>query len=152
MKKERKLAMLQQDMFALCGREFDIEDEEVLQEILFVDRDLPTGSKTRTGFSVSDKTLEWLSGITHDPMPALVLEYRRTKRWLRSDDVEVDGYHLGSLEYVLTKNGRRYAIEIEGIEWACSDDLLKILPIYDLLMQHPIMVLPIVQRTQENSK
>ena len=152
MDNSKRLVELKQNIFLLCGRAFDLEDSKQLQEVLYVDRDLPTGPKTRTGFSVSDKTLEWLSERTHDPLPALVLAYRRTKLWLRYDEVEVEGYHLGFLEYVLTKNGRRYSIEIEGIEWACSDDLLKILPIYDLLMQHPLMVLPLVQRTQENSK
>ena len=41
-----------------------------------MDRNLPTGKKTKSGFSTDSEVLEDLSYSTEDPVPALILQYR----------------------------------------------------------------------------
>ena len=67
---------VQQDIWTLCGKEFNLNSTKQLQEVLFVDRNLPTGKKTKSGFSTDSDVLEELSYSTEDPVPALILRYR----------------------------------------------------------------------------
>jgi len=71
---EERIGAIQQEIFAICGHEFNLNSPKQLQEVLFVDREIPTGAKTRTGFSTATDVLEPLSGTY--PEVALVLEYR----------------------------------------------------------------------------
>ena len=71
---EGRLAAIQAEIFAICGREFNLNSPKQLQEVLFVERGIPTGAKTRTGFSTATDVLEPLSATY--PEVALVLEYR----------------------------------------------------------------------------
>ena len=63
-------------VYTLCGKEFNLNSPKQLQEVLFVDRNLPTGKKTKSGFSTDSEVLEELSYTTDDPVPALILRYR----------------------------------------------------------------------------
>lgn len=71
---EARLAAIQQEIFTLCGREFNLNSPKQLQEVLFVERKIPTGAKTQTGFSTATDVLEPLRNTY--PEVALVLEYR----------------------------------------------------------------------------
>ena len=153
---ETRIKEIKQEIFDICG-EFDVDSPVALQEVLFVDRNLPTTQRTATGFSVSNATLQQLADTTGDPVPGLIVEYRRLRNALRSStqylrtvSVDVDG---DDLEFSLCKRNDRYLIEIGGIEWCHADDLVKLLPVYDYLTQHPQIVLPVVlKETQENTK
>ncbi|MFA7560107.1 MAG: DNA polymerase I [Sphaerochaeta sp.] len=61
-------------IFLLCGKEFNLNSPKQLQEVLFVERGIPTGAKTQTGFSTATDVLEPLSG--QYPEVALILAYR----------------------------------------------------------------------------
>ena len=63
-------------IFELCGNEFNLNSPKQLQQVLFVDRNLPTGKKTRSGFSTDSDVLQNLAASTDDPVPELVLRSR----------------------------------------------------------------------------
>lgn len=69
-----RLETIQRQIFEICGHEFNINSPLQLQQVLFVERNLPTGKKTRTGFSTATDTLENLADL--DPVPALILQHR----------------------------------------------------------------------------
>ena len=71
---EKSIAEISDEVFKLCGKEFNISSPKQLQEILFTDRKLKPGKKTKTGFSTDNTVLEILAG--EDPVPSLVLRYR----------------------------------------------------------------------------
>ena len=73
---EKEILSIREDIFTLCGRTFNINSPKQLQEVLFVDRNLPTGRKTKSGFSTDSDVLEDLAASTEDPVPALILKYR----------------------------------------------------------------------------
>lgn len=71
-----EIEKIQQDIWTLCGKQFNLNSTRQLQEVLFVDRNLPTGKKTKMGFSTDSDVLEELAYSTDDPVPALLLRYR----------------------------------------------------------------------------
>ncbi|MCR5760763.1 MAG: DNA polymerase I [Sphaerochaetaceae bacterium] len=73
---------IEQDIYTLCGHVFNINSPKQLQEVLFVERDLPTVKKTSRGFSTDSEVLEALASSTEDPVPALILEYRAKNKLL----------------------------------------------------------------------
>jgi DNA polymerase-1 len=64
----------QRGIFELVGHEFNIASPKQLQEVLFTERGLKTGKKTKTGFSTDIVVLEELAAW--DPVPRKILEYR----------------------------------------------------------------------------
>ncbi|KAB2892087.1 MAG: DNA polymerase I [Desulfobulbaceae bacterium] len=80
-----KLATLEQEIYRLAGREFNINSPRQLGEILFDELQLPFGRKTKTGFSTDVKVLEKLA-VRHD-LPARILDYRTIAK-LQSTYVE----------------------------------------------------------------
>ncbi len=79
---ENEVSSIQRDIFELCGHEFNLNSPKQLQEVLFVERNLPTGKKTRSGFSTDSDVLEALADSTEDPVPALLLQYRLKSKLL----------------------------------------------------------------------
>ncbi len=73
---------IEQDIYTLCGHPFNLNSPKQLQEVLFVERDLPTVKKTSRGFSTDSEVLEALAASTEDPVPALILEYRAKNKLL----------------------------------------------------------------------
>lgn len=67
---------IEKDIYTICGHPFNLNSPKQLQEVLFVERDLPTSKKTATGFSTDSDVLEELSNTTEDPIPPLILRYR----------------------------------------------------------------------------
>ena len=79
---EKEIAAIQEDIFTLCGKRFNLNSTKQLQEILFVERELPAGKKTKSGFSTDSDVLEELAATTEDPVPALILKYRLASKLL----------------------------------------------------------------------
>ncbi len=59
-----------------AGHEFNIASTKQLQTVLFEERGLPTGKKTKTGYSTDTAVLEELAMETDDPVPKAILDYR----------------------------------------------------------------------------
>lgn len=69
-----RMQELQQRIFSEAQMSFNLNSPKQLQEVLFEKRGLPTGKKTKTGFSTDTNVLEELS--RYDVIPAWILEYR----------------------------------------------------------------------------
>ena len=82
---DAELDSIQKNIWKLCGTEFNIASTKQLQEILFIDRKLPHGKKTKTGFSTDTSVLEELAPL--DPVPAQILRHRALAK-LKSTYVE----------------------------------------------------------------
>jgi DNA polymerase-1 len=76
MKKE--IDRLESEIHALAGKAFNIASPAQLQQILFVDLGLPSGKKTKTGFSTDAGVLERLADA--HPIVATILEYREVAK------------------------------------------------------------------------
>jgi DNA polymerase-1 len=72
---EGALATLEREIYALCGRTFNINSTKQLQEILFTWRKLTPVRKTKTGFSTDVDVLEILAA--QDPVPEKILAHRK---------------------------------------------------------------------------
>ncbi|MBR2282439.1 MAG: DNA polymerase I [Spirochaetales bacterium] len=79
---EKEVLSIQHDIYTLCGYEFNLNSPKQLQEVLFVERNLPTGKKTKSGFSTDSDVLESLADNTEDPVPELLLRYRLLSKLL----------------------------------------------------------------------
>ena len=77
---EKEIQAIQSDIYSVCGKSFNLNSPKQLQEVLFVDRNLPTGKKTKSGFSTDSDVLEDLAMSTEDPVPALILKYRMASK------------------------------------------------------------------------
>jgi DNA polymerase-1 len=71
---ESRLASLEKEIFAIAGKEFNLNSPKQLQEILFVDRKLKPMKKIKTGFSTDNQVLEMLA--LEDDVPRLILDHR----------------------------------------------------------------------------
>ena len=69
-----RLEKIEKEIYELCGHEFNINSPKQLQVVLFEERKLKPGKKTKTGYSTDVNTLEQLSA--EDPVPALILQHR----------------------------------------------------------------------------
>ncbi len=72
---EEKIRGMSAQLFALAGGEFNLNSPKQLAQILFEKFGLPTGKKTKTGFSTDEEELTRLS--SRHELPALILEYRQ---------------------------------------------------------------------------
>jgi DNA polymerase I len=75
---ESSLAVLEQEIYALCGRTFNINSTKQLQEILFTWRKLTPVRKTKTGYSTDVDVLEILA--EQDPVPEKILAHRKLSK------------------------------------------------------------------------
>ncbi|MDR2435433.1 MAG: DNA polymerase I [Treponema sp.] len=69
-----ELDHIQDETWRTVGHEFNLSSTKQLQEVLFVERKLTPGKKTKTGYSTDAAALEELA--PQDPVPALILRYR----------------------------------------------------------------------------
>lgn len=79
---KRQCSEIEDAVYTLCGHPFNLNSPKQLQEVLFVERDLPTIKKTSSGFSTDSEVLEELSVRTEDPVPSLILRYRTLNKLL----------------------------------------------------------------------
>jgi DNA polymerase I len=75
---ERALAGLEDEIYVLCGRKFNINSTKQLQEILFTWRKLTPIRKTKTGYSTDVDVLEALAA--QDPVPEKILAHRKLSK------------------------------------------------------------------------
>jgi DNA polymerase-1 len=71
---DAELDAIQADIWSDVGHEFNIASPKQLQEVLFVERKLSPGKKTKTGFSTDSSVLEELAAL--DPVPRKILRHR----------------------------------------------------------------------------
>jgi DNA polymerase-1 len=69
-----ELNRIQDETWETVGHQFNLASPKQLQEVLFVERKLKPGKKTKTGYSTDVEVLEDLS--REDPVPALILRHR----------------------------------------------------------------------------
>jgi len=69
------VASLEEEIYSLAGRSFNIGSPKQLQQVLFEEQQLPILKKTKTGGSTDVEVLEELA-LTH-PLPAKIIEYRQ---------------------------------------------------------------------------
>ena len=69
-----ELDQIQKTTWDTVGHEFNLSSTKQLQEVLFVERKLNPGKKTKTGYSTDAAALEELA--REDPVPALILRHR----------------------------------------------------------------------------
>lgn len=81
----QELSQLEHDIYQLAGRDFNINSPKQLGIVLFDDLGLPTGKKTKTGYSTNAEVLESLYD-KHEIVPK-ILQYRSLSK-LNSTYVE----------------------------------------------------------------
>ena len=107
---EARADEIQEEIYRLVGYSFNINSPKQLGEALFVKLGLPTGKKTKTGYSTNAEVLEGLQ-YAH-PAVELILEYRGLVK-LKSTycdglvrEVASDGRIHTSFNQVETRTGR----------------------------------------------
>jgi DNA polymerase I len=70
-----RLVVLEQEIYDLAGRKFNIGSPKQLQQVLFEEQKLPKLRKTKTGASTDADVLEELA--RSHPLPAKIIEYRQ---------------------------------------------------------------------------
>jgi DNA polymerase-1 len=81
----KELARVEKETYTLVGHEFNLGSPKQLQEVLFTERKLKPGKKTKTGYSTDVAVLEELA--REDPVPERILR-RRTLSKLKSTYVD----------------------------------------------------------------
>jgi DNA polymerase-1 len=107
----RDLAQLEKEIHAAAGVVFNIGSPKQLGQILFEKLEMPTGKKTKTGFSTNNEVLEGL--IAAFPITGKILEWRELSK-LRSTYVDSlpqmvsreDGRVHTTFNQALTTTGR----------------------------------------------
>ncbi len=79
------IAEAEKNIYKEVGHEFNIASPKQLQTVLFEERGLKPGKKTKTGYSTDTSVLEELAYL--DPVPKMILEYREMAK-LQSTYVE----------------------------------------------------------------
>jgi len=77
-----ELERFEKEIYELAGTTFNINSSQQLGQILFEKLQLPTGKKTKTGYSTNVEELERLA--EHSPMPKLILQYRELAKLLNT--------------------------------------------------------------------
>jgi DNA polymerase-1 len=71
----QRMVALEEQIYAIAGRRFNLGSPKQLQEILFTELKLPITKKTKTGASTDVEVLEELAAV--HPLPAKIIEYRQ---------------------------------------------------------------------------
>ena len=84
---EEKIDMLQNEIYELAGEEFNIDSPQQLGEVLFEKLQIPSGKKTKTGYSTNVEVLEMIANngeLSEDKrmIGKKLLEYRAYKNLL----------------------------------------------------------------------
>lgn len=78
---EAAIKEIEAAVYENVGHEFNISSPKQVGEVLFVEKGLPSGKKTKTGgFSTDERTLRDLLGV--DPVIQLILDYRELSKLL----------------------------------------------------------------------
>ncbi|MBO6158772.1 MAG: DNA polymerase I [Firmicutes bacterium] len=122
-----EIEKLQNEIYEIAGKKFNINSTKQLGAVLFEDLALPAGKKTKTGYSTSAEELEKMRFI--HPVIGLILQYRQLSK-LQSTYVEGlrpfvkdDGHIHCNFQQTVTATGRL----------SCSDPNLQNIPIREEL-------------------
>ena len=114
-KLDADINILEKEIYAGCGEEFNINSPKQLGTILFEKLKLPYGKKTKTGYSTNAEVLEKLK--LEDPVVEKILSYRTLTK-LKStyaeglkDYIDADGRIRTSLNQTVTATGRLSSTE-----------------------------------------
>ncbi|MCA9379265.1 DNA polymerase I, partial [Candidatus Dojkabacteria bacterium] len=78
---EKGLAALEKSIYADVGHEFNISSPKQVGEVLFVEKSLPSGKKTKSGsYSTDERILKGL--VAADPVVEKILDYRELAKLL----------------------------------------------------------------------
>ncbi len=107
---QETIGVLEQEIYDLAGKEFNINSPKQLGMILFEEMQLPYGKKTKSGYSTAADVLEKLA--PDYPVVAKVLEYRQLAK-LKSTYadglagfIQEDGRIHGKFHQTITATGR----------------------------------------------
>ena len=92
----RQIGLVEQNIYKEVGHEFNIASPKQLQTVLFEERHLKTGKKTKTGYSTDTSVLEELAAV--DPVPRMILEYRELAK--------INSTYVETLPKLTDKDGR----------------------------------------------
>ncbi len=92
----KQIALVEQNIYKEVGHEFNIASPKQLQTVLFEERHLKTGKKTKTGYSTDTSVLEELAAV--DPVPRMILEYRELAK--------INSTYVETLPKLTDKEGR----------------------------------------------
>ena len=112
---KKNIAMLQEEIYAMAGEEFNINSPQQLGVILFEKMQLPGGKKTKTGYSTAVDVLEKLQ--EDYPIVGKILEYRTYSKLNStyaeglSNYVGEDQRIHGSFQQMVTATGRLSSTE-----------------------------------------
>ena len=73
-----------QRIYEHAGHQFNIASTQQLQKVLFEERGLVPGKKTKSGYSTDTAVLEELSERTTDPLPGEILAFRAASKLLNT--------------------------------------------------------------------
>jgi len=77
-----ELERYEKEIYEIAGMTFNINSSQQLGQVLFEKLQLPTGKKTKTGYSTNVEELERLA--EHSPLPKLILQYRELAKLLNT--------------------------------------------------------------------
>lgn len=112
---KQQIQNLTDEIYALAGKQFNINSPKQLGEVLFETLLLPMGKKTKTGYSTNNEVLENLLGI-HPIVEKIILFRRMTK--LQStyvdgllEKVDANGRVHSSFTQTVTQTGRISSVD-----------------------------------------
>lgn len=106
----QRIQVLEKEIYALAGEEFNIASPKQLGEILFEKLQLPGSKKTKTGYSTAAEVLEKIAPI--HPIIQKILDYRTLTKLSSTyltglqDQVFIDGKIHTMYNQALTQTGR----------------------------------------------
>ena len=107
----------------ILGRKFKIGSPQEIGKILFEELSLPTGKKTKTGWSTDSQVLEGLEDV--HPLPAAILEWRALQK--------LESTYLRKLPTYVAKDGRIHTVFQQAVaatgRLSSSDPNLQNIPI-----------------------
>ena len=112
---EQQIKQIEEDIYMLADKEFNISSPKQLGEVLFERLGLPNGKKTKTGYSTSQDILEKIEGL--HPIIPLIQKYRMLTKLSSTyvkglqDQVFTDGKIHTIYNQALTQTGRLSSIE-----------------------------------------
>ena len=91
-----KISLLESQIYEYAGKTFNINSTKELGNVLFEKLNLPTGKKTKTGYSTSAEVLEKL--VKHHPIAQKLLEYRTLTKLMST--------YVNGLKKLISPDGR----------------------------------------------
>ena len=101
----KRLAKVEHKIFDLAGHNFNINSSQQVASVLFQELDLPSGKKTKTGFSTDESTLRKIKKL--HPIVSLILKYRSLYKLIST--------YLHSLQEHTDKTGKIHSTFLSDV-------------------------------------